>query len=200
MFWSKRKRPAVKLSLECLESRIVPDAYLWNPHPGGDFSSWDDGNNWQNVTTGFWGNVPGAGDSASVNKAGYTIYIKPTDNVSIGQLNWSTMGSSLVILGNSAGAGSLTFGPNQSTIAGDVTDYGNLNAAANADVIFSGGIYVGGAGYTGGNLTGVSVHGSRETSVYYPHFVYEGAATAVSVSTGSKPRRAGGQELRHSVL
>jgi hypothetical protein len=156
MFWSKRKkqRPAVKLNLECLESRIVPNSYVWNPHPGGDGSSWDDGNNWQNTATGFWGNVPGASDTASVRSAGYTIFVKPTDNVSIGQLNWTTMGSSLVVLGTSAGAGSLTFGPNQSTIAGDVTDYGNINAASSADVIFSGGIYVGGGGYTGGNLTG----------------------------------------------
>jgi len=44
----------------------------------------------------------------------------------------------------------------------------------------------------------VSVHGPGETSVYCPGFVYEGAATAVSVSTGSKPRRAGGQEFRHA--
>jgi len=46
----------------------------------------------------------------------------------------------------------------------------------------------------------VSVHGSRETSATWPRFVYEGAATDVSVSPGSKPRRAGGQELRHSFL
>jgi hypothetical protein len=39
-----------------------------------------------------------------------------------------------------------------------------------------------------------------KTLVYCPRFVYEGAATAVSVSTGSKPRRTGGQELRHSFL
>jgi hypothetical protein len=51
----------------------------------------------------------------------------------------------------------------------------------------------------GGSVT-ATVHGSWETSVYRPRFVYEGAATAVSVSAGSKPRRAGGQELRHSFF
>lgn len=116
----RRASQCFRPSLEVLECRLLLDAYTFLPNAAGDGVSWNDPNNWLNLTNPNITAVPGGGDDASIGDGFNVVLAGAAGNVN--SLVTSSA-SSLTIVASDQ----LTLN-NDSSITGALFDPGHLIA------------------------------------------------------------------------